>query len=298
MELRHIRTCLVLAEELHFGRTATRLRLAQSAISQTIKVLEEDVGARLFARTKRQVALTEAGRRFVERAKEVIRGVERATAEARQVAAGDSGRLMLRFTLMSALTRLPRVVARFQRQHPHVQLHIEPGGTVDQLEALRAGRCDLGFMSLKKNLEPLATEVVEHSALVALLPSRHPLARRRAIKLEDLATEKMVFLKQASEPQVHGYFRRRCNEAGFEPNIVVEVEQVDVLLALVAAGVGVSCVPGFVRRLRFPGAVTVPLRPAVPAGISVVWDPTKLPPAGHRFLALLRADGSPGAALT
>jgi DNA-binding transcriptional LysR family regulator len=288
MELRHVRAFLVLAEELHFGRTAARLHLVQSAISQTIKALEDEVGAPLFARTKRQVVLTPAGQELLGPARRMLDELDRGLTAARRAAAGDTGRLSLRFTMMAALTPLPRVLARFQREHPDVAVTIAPGGTTDQLEALRLGRADIGFMSLNRDVAPFACEIVEKSTVVAVLPSRHALAKRRAVPMRELARERLISFAEASEPGIRGALQRRFAEASVVPNVVLEVEQIETLLAFVAAGVGVSLVPGFVRKLRFAGVAIVPVSPTIPCGISAVWSPDTLPPAGRRFLAVLR----------
>src|SRR4051812_12451920 len=147
MELRHIRTFVVLAAELHFGRAARKLRVAQSAVSQTLRGLEEEMGVVLLSRTKRHVSLTPAGAQFLEYARASLSQLEQGTAAARHVARGDEGELRLSFTLMSALTLLPRAVAKFQKAYPRVRLVISPGGSVEQLEAIRQGRCDVGFMA-------------------------------------------------------------------------------------------------------------------------------------------------------
>jgi LysR family transcriptional regulator, benzoate and cis,cis-muconate-responsive activator of ben and cat genes len=290
MELREIRTFLTLAEELHFTRTAARLRVAQSAVSYAIKNLEQEIGAELVTRTKRSVRLTAAGESFRVRAARVLGELEQAAEESRRVARGQAGRLVLRFTLTSALTVVPRALARFQRAYPEVELDIQPGGTHEQLEALRLGRCDIGFVAFKRADAPLHSEPVQRAPLVALVSSGHPLAGRKRLRLSDLANERFVFLKLASEPQVRGFFERHCRDAGFEPNIALEIEQLEVLLAMVAAGVGISCAPGFVRLLRFPGVAALPLTPRIMAGISAVWDPSRLSAAGQRFLAILREE--------
>lgn len=290
MELRHIRVFLALSEELHFGRAARRLRVAQSAVSQTLRALEEEVGATLLTRTKRSVALSAAGQGFLEHARSALAELEQGTTAARLAASGEVGELRLRFTLMSTLTVLPRVVSRFQRDYPQVQLHIGPGGSVEQLEAIRTGLCDIGFMALKRDLAPLASEVVARSPLVAVLASRHPLARHEQLELAALRDEPFIFLKQQSEPQLHHYFRQNCARAGFEPKIVMEVEQLEPLLSFVAAGVGVACVPGLVGALGFRGIKLVPLLPQVRGGISAVWHPGRLSPTAARFLDLLRAE--------
>jgi DNA-binding transcriptional LysR family regulator len=236
------------------------------------------------------VALTAAGESFRTHAAQSMQGLEQAAELARRAGRGEEGRLTLRFSLMAGLTILPSTVARFQRTYPGVELRIEPGGSVAQLEAIRAGACDIGFMAFKPELAPLATELVQAAPLVALLPENHPLARRKRLALAALAGEKFVFLKNASEPELHLRFRRRCIDAGFEPNIVFEIEQVEVLLALVAAGVGVACAPGLVRMLTFPGIVLTPLQPEIQTGISAVWDPRRRSTAVQNFLTLLREE--------
>jgi DNA-binding transcriptional LysR family regulator len=294
MELRHIRVFMVLAEELHFGRAAARLRIAQSAVSQTLKKLEGEVGATLLTRTKRRVNLSPAGQRFLEHATSALQQLDLGAAAARQAELGETGKLVLRFTLMSALTVLPRAVATFQRRYPLVTLSIGPGGTTEQLEALRSGACDVGFMTRKRELPNLESMIVEQSPLVIVLAERDPLAKRKTLALHDLAACKFVFLKQESEPEVTMRFRQRCISAGFDPQIVVEVDQLEVLLAFVAAGVGISCVPALVSRVRFSGIRAVPLSLDVMGGISAVWDPKNISASGRRFLEILREERDKG----
>lgn len=290
MELRHIRTFLVLARELHFGRTALKLRIAQSAVSQTLKALEEELHVELLARSKRRVALTAAGAEFVGYAERSLLQLDEGAVAARRAASGDSGELRLSFTLMSSLTVLPRAVARFQRRHPQVQVSLTPGGSSEQLEAIREGRCDVGFMAFKRDIAPLATELVARSPLVAVLPSRHRLARQVSVELSELGQEPFIFLKQQSEPQIYGHFLAMCARAGFAPRVVMEIEHAEALLSFVAAGVGVSCVPNLVEKLKVAGITTIPLLPEVRGGISAVWRPERLSPPAARFLEVLRAE--------
>ena len=290
MELRHVRTFLALAEELHFGRAARKLRVAQSAVSQTLRGLEEEVGATLLERSKRKVSLTPAGAQYLEHARAALSQLELGAAAALSAASGEVGELRLSFTLMSALTVLPKVVVRFQRLYPRVRVSVTPGGSTEQLDAIHRGQCDVGFMAFKRDVQPLETLVVARAALVAVLPSRHPLAKRSSVELSDLIGEPFIFLKQQSEPQIHEYFRAHCARAGFEPRFAMEVEHVEALLAFVAAGFGVSCVPDLVQRMPFRGVKTVPLALDVRGGISAVWQPQRLSPTGAHFLELLRAE--------
>jgi DNA-binding transcriptional LysR family regulator len=290
MEIRHLQAAIALSEELHFGRSAKRLRIAQSALSQSIKALETELEVVLFARTKRVVRLTPAGLQFVEGARRVLSELAQTRAGLEGVASGSSGRLAIQLVPMASLTELPAAIMRFRRTHTEVALSVEPATTTDQLEALRAGRCDLGFVpqaATRRPLEPLVSRAMTRNSLVALVPVRHRLAGRRWIRLEELAPEPIAFLAQAGEPQLNLLFRRRCLDAGFDPNIVMEIEHTDALLAFVAAGFAVSIVPDLIEALRFRGVTTVPLRPAVHGGIAVVWHPGLISAAGRQLLELL-----------
>jgi len=290
MELRHLRTFLVLAEELHFGRAAHKLRVAQSAVSQTLRSLEDDLGVALLERSTRHVSLTPAGHQYLLHARAALVQLEEGAVAASHAASGELGELYLSFTMMSALTVLPRVVTLFQRAHPRVRLVVTPGGSTEQLEAIRAGRCDVGFMPFKRDVKPLESLVVARAPLVAVLPSRHPLVKRSRLELSQLSSEPFIFLRQRSEPQIYEHFLAQCARAGFEPRFVMEVEHIEALLAFVAAGFGVSCVPSLVERIAFKGVSTVPLALEARGGISAVWQPTRVTPTTAHFLQLLRAE--------
>ena len=290
MDLRHLRVFATLADELHFGRTAKRLRVAQSAVSQTLKALEEEVGVLLVARTKRRVALTAAGTAFLAHARIALTSAVEATNAARTSAAGDTGRLSLLFTTATALTFVPGVIARFRREAPKVHLEIGTASSVEQLERIKRRACDLGFVTLARDTGPLASEIVQKGPLIVLVSEQHRFARRRAIDFVEIADEDLVFLRPQAEPAAHRQFLRRCAAAGFTPNVVAEIDQVDTLLALVAAGIGIACVPVFVARLAFAGVLAVPLKQSMPGGVAVVWDEAALSAPAARFLTLLREE--------
>lgn len=287
-ELRHLKVFVTLAEELHFGRAALRLRVAQSAVSTTLKLLEEDVGALLVARTRRSVSLTTAGTAFLVHARRALEEASAAVDVARRAASGMTGMLRIRFTLMSTHTVVPRAIARFLREYPNVTVSIEPASSVDQVEAIRAGRCDIGFVTPHQDVTPLEKETIETSPLVVVMAKTHRFAKRRRLALTDLADESFVFLTEASETAVVALFRRACNRAGFDPKIVLQVGQVDAVLAFVAAGIGIACIPAFAARTARHDVRTVALSSPPRGGISVVWNATALPPSGERFLEMLR----------
>ena len=289
IELRHLRVFQTLAEELHFGRTATRLRVAQSAVSQTIKQLEQDVGAVLFTRTRRDVRLSPAGEAFLAHARAATLSLERARTAARDAARGATGRLVLRCSLTGALTQLPRLIDRFRRSEPGVDIDLAPMSSLEQLDALRTGRCDVGFVPTQRDLAPLAARAIHRDRLCVAVSARHPFARRRQIPLRQLAGEPIIFLRAATEPQTHRFFSTRCREAGFEPRIVLEIDQLEMMLAAVAAGIGLACTSGSVARLASTGISLVPISsPTIQTTLHAVWNPGSLTPIAGRFVDLLR----------
>lgn len=292
MELRHLRVAIVLAEELHFGRTGARLRIAQSGVSTLVKELEAELGASLFARTRRSVRLTAEGAAFVDGARRVLSELAQATATVHTAASGDGGRLAIRFVAMASLAGVPALIERFRRAHPTVAISAEPATSAEQIAALREGRCDVAFVPIaatKYRLDGLAHHVIVRSPLVALLPAHHPLADRRWLRLAELAPERFAFLSEPSEPRLTRAFRQRCAEAGFDPEIVLEAEHTDVLVSFVAAGYAVAVVPALVSALGIPGIIAIPLRPAHHGGIAAVWNPAGLSPAGRKLVASLRS---------
>jgi DNA-binding transcriptional LysR family regulator len=295
VELRHIRATLALAEELHFGRTAQRLRVAQSAVSQLIKQLEQELGVVLFARTRRSVRLTSAGRNFVDGARRTMTELAETTASTQGIASGETGRLVIQYVPLAALTELPALVASFRRQAAAVEVIVEGASSAEQLEAVRTGRCDLAFVPLaatRRALDPLVFRVMTRDPLVVLVPTRHRFASRRSIRIEDLKGETLVFLSQAGEPQLNAMFRRRCLDAGFDPDIRMEVSSVDALLGFVAAGIGISYVPDLIAKVRYRGVTIVPVRPTMHGGIAAVWHPGLVSGSGRRFLELVPAAGT------
>jgi DNA-binding transcriptional LysR family regulator len=294
MEIRQVRVFLTLAEELHFGRSARRLGVVQSAVSQTLQSLEEEIGAELFERSKRRVALSAAGQAFIEPARRALEEFELAKASARGAASGEAGELRIHCTMMAALTVMPKVVASFQRRYPKVNVRVNSSGSVEQLRALREWRCDIAFMpkaSAKKSVEDdpsLQLESLAPDPLCAVIKRGHAFSKRRSLPLGELAGRPMVFLLQRDEPQVYQRFREDCAAAGFEPKVAVQVESIEAALAFAAAGVGVACLPRSIQKLGFRGVAVVPLEPPIKTMICAVWRRTPASATATRFIELLR----------
>ena len=295
MEMRHLRAFLAVADELHFTRAARRLGVAQPAVSAAIRELEEELDARLFDRTRRRVGLTPAGEHFRVEAEQALAALERGARAARRAAAGEVGRVRLAFTALAALSPLPAAIARFRVERPDVQVEVAQRGTTDQIEDLHAGRIDLGFTVMPGEPPGLASRQITQEPLVAVLPSHHACAALDAVPIGAVASEPMLILPERSEPAMHRAYRRLCRQAGAEPRVAMELEPIDGVLGFVAAGLGVSLAPASIGALRMDGVVYVPLHPRIPAGVTALWHPATLPPAGAALLAIVASMGEAAA---
>jgi len=257
MELRQLRCFVAVAEELHFSRAAERLHMAQPPVSLTIRMLEEELGAKLFERTKRRVALTAAGRTLLEEARAILEHVARTERKVTHVAKGGADRLEIGFlgaaTFGDAMSPL---LARFHHEWPDVPLMLEQMSTDAQLEALCEGRIDIGFARPPDpDLLPpgIIARCVQHEPLLVALSSDHPLAGSGRIELAALKNEPFVIPTRQLSHGIHDKVRELCAHAGFAPRVVMEVHQLTTVISLAAAGIGVSILGAGVRRAAIPG---------------------------------------------
>lgn len=261
MELRHLRSFAVLAEERHFGRAAERLHLAQPALSQQIKQLERELGVDLFVRTTRRVDLTEAGVHLVGHARDVLAGVDRARDDLAALSSGHAGRVSVGFVGTATYDVLPRVAQEVRRSLPGVELELRGELLSPQLAAGLADRTyDLAL--LRPGEPGLEVRTLRTERLVAVLPAGHPLAARRRIRLSALKDEAFVMHPSGHRSSMHNRVLEACAAAGFEPAPVVEVSETATLVVFVAAGLGVALVPEPVRSLGLEGVSYVALTDA------------------------------------
>lgn len=260
MEIRHLRYFVVLAEECHFGRAAERLHMAQSPLSHQIRQLEDELGVPLFHRTTRKVSLTTAGKRYLERVREILRGVEVASDEARRIAAGDTGHLAIGFTGSATYEMLPALSRDLRESFPGIELDLKGELlTPDQVAALLSGELDVGFLRPPVRDPSLDVHVLRAEPLIVALPVSHPLAHRRRVRLEDLAGETFISYPSHGRSVVHDVVLDACRHAGFAPRIVEEVAETSTIISFVAAGLGVALVPASVANLRVTGTRYRPL---------------------------------------
>ncbi|MCR3750780.1 LysR substrate-binding domain-containing protein [Lentzea californiensis] len=260
MELRHLRYFVAVAEERHFGRAAARLHMAQPPLSQQIQQLEAELGVTLLHRTTRKVDLTDAGAVYLERARAVLAAVDDAGAEARRVADGLQGRLVVGCVGSATYSLLPAFARALREELPAVDFVFRGEMLApDQLESLLARRIDLALLRPPVEDPAVRVSAVRRDRLIVALPEDHRLARRKRLKMADLREEDLIVHASRGRSVMHGIVTELCRSAGFEPRIRHEVAETSTLVTFVAAGLGVAVVPEPVAELGVPGTTYRPL---------------------------------------
>jgi len=259
LELRHLRYFVAVAEELHFGRAAARLNLAQPPLSQQIRRMEETLGHRLFTRTSRAVKLTPAGAALLERARHTLRKVAEDVEAVRRVGRGELGLLTVGFVGSAVLTPLPRVLEGYRRDYPGVTLRLREHHTAGVIQMLTEGAADVGFLRDGDPTPGLTLHTVWSEPFVAVVPRRHPLARKRRLSAARLRDEPFVLFPPVMGTRAYDKTVALCRRHGFVPRVVQEAPQWLTILRLVGAGLGVTLAPACVEPLAVPDAVCLPL---------------------------------------
>lgn len=239
MDLRHLRYFVAVAEELHFGRAAERLHIAQPPLSQQIKQLETEMAVTLFQRTKRHVELTPAGETFLVEARRTLEQADHAIASARLAHLADANELVLGFIDSAVYYYLPRLLSAYQRVHPNVQLTLREMTSGHQVEALEAGSIQAGILRPSRVGPHISFEEIARERFVVAVNRNHRLAHVRAIDLRDLREDRFVFFRRELAPELHDHMLGLIKKAGYSPRIVQEADEARTLIGLVAAGIGV-----------------------------------------------------------
>ena len=262
MELRHLRYFAAVARELNFSRAAEQLHIAQPPLSRQIRQLEEELGAQLFDRRARPLRLTPAGQFFHGQAVQMLLRLEEVRATTRRIAQGRRTWFGIGFVPSTLYGPLPEVIRRFRETEPEIDVGLSELTTLQQIEALKAGRIDVGFGRLRFDDDRIEGEVVTDERVVAALPATHRLARRKRLALADLVGEALLLYPAKPRPsyadQVLDMFRSRS----LTPTVALEANEMQTAIGLVVAGVGYALVPRSVEGLHREGLVYVPLTDA------------------------------------
>jgi DNA-binding transcriptional LysR family regulator len=251
-DLRRLRYFVAVAEELHFGRAARRLNVSQPPLSVQIRTLEREIGTPLLIRTQRRVELTEAGRVLLDEARRLLDQAEAAVVHARRAAEGTVGRLAIGFVSTVDYSILPALVRRFRHKHPGISLKLLELTGDRQQALLQSGELDLGLSILPSPAAGLAKRPVFREPLIAAVPASHPLAGRRRTALRSLAAEPFIQFPRELAPGLYDLAIAACQKAGFTPHLAQEAIQMQTILGLVAAGLGVALVPRCMSKLQRP----------------------------------------------
>lgn len=290
MELRQLRYFVAVAEELHFRRAAERLHMSQPPLSQAVRALETDIGAELFVRNRRRVELTPAGAVFLDEARAILKAADAAADLARRTASGVIGRLSVGFVGSAMYGTLPEVLRAFRAEHPDVDLRLRELTSPEQLDALRRGLLDVGVLRLTRDVEEFDRETLARERVVVALPAAHPLAGRTRVRLSHLADEGLVLLSRREAPGLRDSIALAVAEAGGTGHVVQEVAEMQTVIGLVAAGLGVSFVPESVAAAGRHDVTFRELEGDVPTvELSLVWQRGERPPLLDAFLAAAHA---------
>lgn len=288
MEMRQIEAFLVVADELHFGRAAARLHIAQSPLSQLIKALERDLGTALFIRTTRSVRLTEAGAALLEPAHNIAAQAAVARSVAVAAATGEIGTVSIGFGGTSGYSVISDLIRIVSDRFPGVHLRLVPQSYTGEVAAMLArGTLDMGIIGLPAPRGLAARPVREESLLVAI-PAMHRLATRTAINIADLADERFVVFPAEHGSRVRDMSMALCTSAGFVPSIAQEAPDPYSMLSLVGVGVGVAIVVAATSQMSLDGVVYRPLADNTPTlRIGFGWNPGNVSTATARVIGIL-----------
>jgi DNA-binding transcriptional LysR family regulator len=275
MELRHLRYFVAVAEELHFRRAAERLHVAQPAVSEQVRKLEDELGVRLFDRTPRNVALTDAGAALLPEARRVLRGAEAARLAARSASDRPARVLRIGYVPTALLASVPRTLRRLVATTPNLQTTMEPGSGLELSDAVRAGELDAAVVSLPVPAAGVRVTPLGEQRAVAAFPVGHEHAVKPQVALAQIAPERIVVLPRDADRPLYDAVLAACRAAGISPTLIEMPDgHLDQVLLAVASGAGMAVLPECVsERYADPGVRFVPLGGQSPVLTSAIVSP-------------------------
>jgi len=277
---------LVLARTLHFGRAAKELHLTQSTISHRIRRLEQEIGVPLFDRTRRSVTLTAAGRALQEHARAATQELTRGVMEARRIASGDSGKLVVAHSGVASASGLLEALGQHALQSPGVTFEVRQASVAKQRQGILRGEIDLGctFIDLPRVWAGFEVRDLPENELVAWIATDHPLAQRVSVSMSELCQERWIVLSAAAEKGFRDFLLDR-GTLSQAPARAIEVDSLDACFEFVRRGIGVALIPG--ASLFVEGIRGIRIEPRIPTRSRVFWSDHSDNPVLTRYLHLL-----------
>jgi DNA-binding transcriptional LysR family regulator len=287
-ELMQLRCFVAVAEELHFGRAATRMNMTQPPLSRQIQILERVLDVELFKRSSRSVELTAAGNAFLSDARRIVRLAEHARLTARRAAMGEIGALTLGFTAASGYSFVPQLIARARTALPNVDLRLKELVSVDQIDGLMTGQIDIGLLRPPLRRPELESRLVMREGLLIACHEDGVEGRPPPASLADFDDLPVVMYSPDGARYFHDLVQGLMANAGVAPRYVQYLSQIHSILALVRAGLGVAIVPQAAGALHFEGVTFRALKEArEPVELLLGWRRDNDNPAIERFIAKL-----------
>jgi DNA-binding transcriptional LysR family regulator len=288
MELRHLRYFVAVAEQLHFRHAAEMVHVAQPALSQQIRQLEEEIGVTLFERSRHKVRLTAAGKAFYENAQRILKQADQAVTKARKVEFGDAGTIRIGFVSTAAIRVLPDAMKKLNKQVPSAEVELSELAAGEQIDGLYREQLDIGFVHAKLSQDVLKTRVVARDRLIAAVPESSKLSRCLRIDMKDLAAWPAIMPAGHTSSGFHEQVRMAYQLAGVRPERVHYTRLLQTGLLLVAAGVGVSLVPESFQSIHTHGVAYKKLKVEPPlCELVAAWRRDNDSPLLNRFIKIL-----------
>lgn len=290
MDIRQLKYFVAVAEEGNIGRAALRLHVSQPPLTRQIQQLEEKLGTELFVRTPKGVQATTAGLFFLEGARSMIALMERTVERTQRAGQGQLGRLDVGIFGSGTLDVIPKLLQHFSRLFPDVRVVLHTMNKIEQIEALRQRRIEVGFNRLVADMPDIASELVKREELLVAIREDHPLNTQAEIGLDSLADQSMIVFPSGSRPNFIDHVYQLFKADGLLPTVTQEVGDAATGVALVAGGLGVCLVPESTTNLRIPGVVYRPIarHPKATVDLSCIYRRAEQSPTLRALLDIVR----------
>ncbi|MEK4884861.1 LysR substrate-binding domain-containing protein [Bacillus sp. FSL W8-1127] len=289
LELRHLKYFVTVAEELHFGKAAARLNMAQPPLSSQIRQLEEEIGVPLFHRTKRKVELTKEGQVFLEKVYLILKNLEDAIETVRMVNRGEIGEIAIGFISSASYDILPAIIQHYRKKYPNIHIDLLQLTTEEQVKALHEGRIDVGILCHPIENDNVLFEVIRQEPMVIALPKDHPLARETSsINLNDLSNDPFIVTGRKANQRHYDTLIKLCYQAGFSPKVVQETKELSTVLSLVSSGMGVALVPASIQSIFKNKVIYRNIRNHPYTTTALAWKSGNLSPTVRAFIELVK----------
>jgi DNA-binding transcriptional LysR family regulator len=295
MELRLLKHFIVVAEELHFARAASRIHLTQPALSKQIRQLEEELGFPLFYRTKQRVELLDAGHVFLDEARRMLRQAENAVESARRTHNGQSGRLVIGFHSSATLEVLPKILRKYRRLYPDVMVELSEMLGIRGSELVLDSPLSVGLLRSPSflNEKSFCIETILREPFVVAVPDSHPAAKQDSVRIKTLAGEPFIVHPRQPGWDYSDAVFQLLRDNGIEPQIGQEAGQMLTIASLVAGGLGIALVPASFSNLRVPGVTYRPIKGrSRTTDLAMVWKRDTRASTLRAFLEVVRAEYS------